>query len=133
MGGSDETAGKRVASGHPLPVVAMESILHIYRHASFSLRATPLLLPQERKTVGFLTHEGSIQLVAASERVEFVAAGGALCKVLIHAGAVCRRKSSVQQRFEFNCGWATGRHSNWSTNSGMESVVAALRSPDAVG
>ncbi len=26
---------------HPLPVVAMESILHIYRRAVFRLRATP--------------------------------------------------------------------------------------------
>ena len=26
---------------HPLPVVAMESILHIYRRAPFGLRATP--------------------------------------------------------------------------------------------
>ena len=26
---------------HPLPVVAMESILHIYRRADFRLRATP--------------------------------------------------------------------------------------------
>src|SRR5712692_6267190 len=35
--------GKGVARGHSLPVVAMKLILHIYRRASFTLRATPAL------------------------------------------------------------------------------------------
>jgi hypothetical protein len=45
--------GKGVALGHPLPVVAMGSIPHIYRHASFSLRATPPSLPRQGKTRRF--------------------------------------------------------------------------------
>jgi tetratricopeptide (TPR) repeat protein len=44
------SVGKGVALGHPLPVVAMESIPHIYRRASFSLRATPPSLPRQGKT-----------------------------------------------------------------------------------
>jgi hypothetical protein len=47
------SVGKGVALGHPLPVVAMGSIPHIYRHASFSLRATPPSLPRQGKTRRF--------------------------------------------------------------------------------